>query len=545
MEERGAIRELGAVGVARLQCAARRIDGGDHVHRGLRAQVAQHPLDVAGGREPARPARAVGDFQHRILDRRFPIDEHAQLGADALLGVLEHAVAEAVPRDVGRGAAARQRRRRPEMRAVFVAQVERLAAGFAHGIVAPGSQPELVGVLAPGVAKAALRDHGAELRVGEHVDPRRRRALAGRSRDYVLAAIGAESAHAVEKPEVGAARFERHRRARRNQPQAPGVPARGAPREAPLGNLLAADLLGQRSRLVADHGARDRFEQDAVLVRDLLRAAHENAARSLHHLRLDARGDQSHDLVLEQLPVAGVVLVPDHQIHRQSLQPPVGMRLHQLAHELDAGRVADLQQHDRQIARDGVAPQPRLPAAVLHQRCGAGAQRRIRIEHRARQAAIQLGVGLRGVDLAQRHPAVRRREVEHAVRQMPVLVLAGEREAGFARLADAEHHVDGCRFTRLERDAAADGHDRIQDRALAAREGSVHRLWRRHAAAAPDEACAIGFIGNLGSALCGFPAVHRHHVEHPRARARPPSAAAACRGSPGARARSRSARTGC
>ena len=40
------------------------------------------------------------------------------------------------------------------------------------------------------------------------------------------------------------------------------------------------------------------------------------------------------------------------------------MGLHELAHQVDVGRVADLQQHDRQIAGDGVAPEAGLPAAV-------------------------------------------------------------------------------------------------------------------------------------------------------------------------------------
>ena len=34
---------------------------------------------------------------------------------------------------------------------------------------------------------------------------------------------------------------------------------------------------------------------------------------------LGAGGDQAHDLVLQVLPVAGVILVPDHQIDRQAL----------------------------------------------------------------------------------------------------------------------------------------------------------------------------------------------------------------------------------
>ena len=43
--------------------------------------------------------------------------------------------------------------------------------------------------------------------------------------------------------------------------------------------------------------------------------------------------NQAHDEVLKMLAVAGVVLVPDDEVDRQPLQPPVRVRLHHLAHE--------------------------------------------------------------------------------------------------------------------------------------------------------------------------------------------------------------------
>ena len=46
--------------------------------------------------------------------------------------------------------------------------------------------------------------------------------------------------------------------------------------------------------------AGHRLEQDAVLVGDLLRRPDEDAARPVDHVRLDARGDQAHDLVLQR-----------------------------------------------------------------------------------------------------------------------------------------------------------------------------------------------------------------------------------------------------
>ena len=84
--------------------------------------------------------------------------------------------------------------------------------------------------------------------------------------------------------------------------------------------------------------------------------SYKDAARSIGHVGFDACGNQPHDLFVEQLPVTGVIFVPDHQVHRQSFQAPVRVGLHELAHQIDIGRVSDLQQHDRQIAGNGVAP---------------------------------------------------------------------------------------------------------------------------------------------------------------------------------------------
>ena len=106
VEKRNPIGELGVVCVARIERAARHVDFGDHVHGRFRPQVAQHPLDVAGGGEPARAARLVAQFQHRELDRGVHGHENGQLRTDAVLHVLEAAVTEAVPAEVRCGAAA-------------------------------------------------------------------------------------------------------------------------------------------------------------------------------------------------------------------------------------------------------------------------------------------------------------------------------------------------------------------------------------------------------------------------------------------------------
>ena len=178
VEERSPVAELGVVRVAREERAAHRVDFGDHVHGRLRPQVAQHPFHIPGRGEPARSARLVAHFESRKLDRGVQSHVNGQFGADAALDVLEDAVAETVASGVRRCPAAGQGRGGPEVAALFIPEVKCLSARIAHGVVLPGSEAELVGILAPGVGAAALRDDGPEVRVGQHIHPRRRRQAA-------------------------------------------------------------------------------------------------------------------------------------------------------------------------------------------------------------------------------------------------------------------------------------------------------------------------------------------------------------------------------
>jgi hypothetical protein len=152
-----------------------------------------------------------------------------------------------------------------------------------------------------------------------------------------------------------------------------------------------------------------------------------------------------------------------------------------------------------------------LPASVLHQDARPGAQRRVGVQDRARKACIELRIGLGGIDLAQGDPAVRRSQIEHAIRKIAVLVFARQRDTGLAGLAHAPDHVDGRRLLRLELDAPADRHDRIEHRALAPGKRFQHRARTGDGALSSDEAGAIGFVGNFP----GVAAVNRHQVDHP------------------------------
>ena len=275
-----------------------------------------------------------------------------------------------------------------------------------------------------------------------------------------------------------------------------------------------ANLLAQAAARIADDHPGNRLQQHAVLLRQLLRRTHEDAAGPVDHMRFQARRDQAHDLVLQLLAVTGQVLVPDHQIDGQSFQAPVRMRLHQLPHQFDVGRIADLQQHHRVVAGDRLAPQPGLAAAVLQQHGLFGAQRGVGVQHQSGEALVQLRIGLRGVDLPAHDLAVGPGEVEHAVGQPPVAVLLDESGAGLARGANAGHHVDARSLPRRQDDAGADRDDWIEHRArgVGQRVGVGQRTRALQCLAAADEARAVGFVGDC----IDVRVVHGQQVEHPR-----------------------------
>ncbi len=516
IEERHAAGKVGVVLVAGKQRAADRIELGQHVHARLGAHVTQHPFHVTGHRQLARHRRIVAHLDDRVLDRRIGGDERGHLGSDARLGMLEHAVAEAVARGVVASAACRQRRRGPELAGSFVAQVERFAAGVAHRIVMPWRQAELVGVLVPGVGLAAFRDHGAEAGVGQHVGPWRRGALRFAGGDHVFAAVFREAADAVFQLQyLLAARWDDQIAVVARVFAATVVASiNGQRRHAQHRRAGALDLLGQRATAVADDHARYRLQQDAVFGGDLVAHAHENAARTVDGLGVDPRGDQPHDLIVQQLAVTRLVFVPDHQVHYQPFQAPVGVGLHHLPHQFDVGRVLDLQQDDRQVAGNCVGPQAGLAAMVFHQGGGVGAQRSVRVDHRAGQAAIQLGVGFGGVQLAQHDLAVGPGQFEHAVGQVAVVVLVDQVQRGVALVGHAGNHVHGRGLVGLQGNGVADCHHRVEHRTFSAGQcGVVQQCLRRGGrVAAADEARAVGFVRDAAHGRI----VHGHGMHHVR-----------------------------
>ena len=125
------------------------------VHGCFGPQFAQHPLDVAGDRSRRVRPEWLRSFSAANFTGASDGHIDPQLRADAGLGVFEHAVAKTVAGHVGpvpRAAAAWATRTGRFPRHAG----RRLRRWIADRVVVPGSEPEFVGVVTPGVGLAAL-----------------------------------------------------------------------------------------------------------------------------------------------------------------------------------------------------------------------------------------------------------------------------------------------------------------------------------------------------------------------------------------------------
>src|SRR6185312_16445898 len=85
--------------------------------------------------------------------------------------MLEAAIAESMRGQIAGRPANREGDRGPEISGFLVPQIERFSARIGDRVVAPGCEPIFVRIDAPGVARAALRQDGAHMSIGDDIDP--------------------------------------------------------------------------------------------------------------------------------------------------------------------------------------------------------------------------------------------------------------------------------------------------------------------------------------------------------------------------------------
>ena len=165
-----------------------------------------------------------------------------------------------------------------------------------------------------------------------------------------------------------------------------------------LGTLQANDLVGETAPAAQQDGPGGRLEQRAVLGGELVAAqdVHPTVARlSLLDQEGLAHPHERLERIVEILGVGGAVLVEDHEVDVEELQPPVLVRTEQLTNDVEVLGFVDPHHDDGQVARDAVGPQAGCPPLVTGQQARRRPQRRVRVEDPIGEALEQRGlVGL-------------------------------------------------------------------------------------------------------------------------------------------------------
>ena len=190
------------------------------------------------------------------------------------------------------------------------------------------------------------------------------RRLAGPEDRDVLAPVVGEAAEPVEELQLRA----RGRGCSVASTASAGCDGRGAIRSGRSSRMTWSARLPRRLSRTARAAAE---QQRPILVGELV------AAQDVHPRRgLDERRGTRIDWlvrttrlerVVEVLRVGGAVLVDDHEVDVEQLQPPVLVGAEQLADDVEVLGLVDPHQDDRQVAGDAVRPQARTRRA----RCAA------------------------------------------------------------------------------------------------------------------------------------------------------------------------------
>ena len=285
--------------------------------------------------------------------------------------ILEPAIPGAVTRDVCRFLAAdRLCRRAPQLAAVVIPDVDRLADRVADRVVGPWRELVLAAVPRPGVARPGLGDLETKRRIRDHVQPGRRSGLPRTQDRHVLAPVLGKATEPVGELQLRTWRgrlglgLPRHRRFCRH-------------RDPVGGALQADDLVGQAAPAAQQDGAGGRLEERAVLVGDMVAAQDVDAA--VPRMALEDQAGLAHpheglERLLEWLGVAGAVFVEDHEIDVEQLEPPVLVGTEELPDDVEVFDFVDPNHHDREVTGDTVGPKPRSSSLVARQQAGRGAK---------------------------------------------------------------------------------------------------------------------------------------------------------------------------
>ena len=155
-----------------------------------------------------------------------------------------------------------------------------------------------------------------------------------------------------------------------------------------------------------------------------------------------------------------------------------------------------------------------MAAPVVEQHAGVGPAGGVGINQRAGQPAVELGLRLRGIEMAQGHLAVGPRQIKGAVGHAGALIFFHVRQRGFPAFGHAKNQVNDGGFMGRQSYRAPQRNDWIQHGTdgVGQRRTALHRGRVGQGSAAPDKSGAIGFAGNLPL----FTALAHHQMQQPR-----------------------------
>ncbi|MNU73210.1 hypothetical protein D3C71_626880 [compost metagenome] len=451
------------------------------------ARGAQLPLDHRERAQAALAGAFVAHAHVHQLDGLVAVREEGGFECEVALAALEDGVALAVSHAVAGGAiAATGGRERQHLSRRHVLQQVVLEGRVLHRVVRPRRDLVHAAVAGPGVAGAPFGHLEAKGGVGDHVDPRARRAAVGADLEAELAALGIEVAGGCGDIRRGGLPRQQRR----------AVLHRCA---AVVRNRRAACLMQrrhlhfERAAVGREHharqaGERGLFRRHHVLVAQQVEAGGVVARKAVLRLLCDARA-QHLDLALQRHEVRVGFAVEHHEVAGHAAEAPPRLRAQQRVDQAHAVHRVDVDQHDGLVARDAEAPdlaQVDQPAVAHHARRGVGEDGRQVLQRQV----------LRGRDAQVAQPHLRQRG-RHAGGALHVHGLQVAVDAGHQRLdalvgggGEAQAR-GGARRDRQAHAQAGDGVQAVHLLALGRERLRVERRVGQRAVAA-DEGAPVG-----------------------------------------------------
>ena len=139
------------------------------------------------------------------------------------------------------------------------------------------------------------------------------------------------------------------------------------------------ELHAQVAKAGIEDRVGDRHEQIALGLAHGIRPQQERTAGLMLPHPPRPFVQQRRQAGLHFVHVAGGMLVDDHDIRPQSLQPPVLLRFERLAHDAEL-LIDDAHEQDWQVAGEAVRPEAVLAELVRPEHIGRGAQRSLGAE---------------------------------------------------------------------------------------------------------------------------------------------------------------------